>query len=176
MVTYNGVVVWCLRWWDCLFGYLRVLTDWGSELTGKWHYLRIKFYRSPMNFWSLLPTGSNFFTRHSRNLADPNCSFRHYEDFWDLCYKIPEKELPATDRHDWSMVSKGNQEQIRAHVSFYLTIVLSRFWVSGEVSKQLHARTFFLDRRSSQKSHQNSHSVHEHSNGKAIYYFFTENI
>ena len=143
MVIYNVVVVWCLWWCDCLLACLRALTDWGSESTGKWPYLRIAFHRSPMNFWSLLPSGSNCFTRYSKSLADLNCSFRYHGAFWDLYHKIPEKELPTGMPGQWFPKTTRSQSEPTS-VHFYLTMVLSRslnVW-SGESKRSANNHTF----------------------------------
>ena len=138
MVEYNcvHVVVW---WCDCLFAYLCCVfwlieaLSWPENGT-TWDWFHYKLHRSPSNFWSLYPTGSNCFTRYSRNLADLNYNRR--------------------DRRDWSMVSKGNQEPLRTRVSSFLTMVLSLSYecLEWQTTKCTY---IFLDRKSSLKMSSN---------------------
>ena len=132
MVEYNGVhvVVW---WCDCLLAYLRCVfwlieaLSWPENGT-TWDWFHYKLHRSPSNFWSLLPTGSNCFTRYSRNLADlnsVNCIAFGTTLISGIFVKRSQKRSNRRDRRDWSMVFKGNQEPIRARVRSFLTMALS---------------------------------------------------
>ena len=113
MVAYNGVhvVVW---WCDC-YTCLAICVFWPIEVLCKpengtvWE-LNNKFFRSPMNFWLYCQLETAL---HDTQETWQTFSFRYYLDFWDLCYKIPEKEQPTGVIGQWFPKATGINQSPR---------------------------------------------------------------